>query len=283
VTARTWRAGVRTLDLVQPLVMGVLNTTPDSFSDGGLHRDAQAAVEHGRALWAEGAAIVDVGGESTRPGSDPVPLDEETERVLPVVSALASAGVVVSVDTRHAAVALEALGAGASIINDVAGFRDPEMVEVAVSSAAGVVVMHMLGEPRTMQEHPTYSDVVEEVRDFLAARADGLIAAGVAHGRIAVDPGIGFGKTLEHNIALLRGLGRIAELGYPVVVGVSRKRFIGEISGNDVPASRLGGSIAAAVYAAQQGASVVRVHDVSQTVQALAVAGSLAGAWSTGD
>jgi dihydropteroate synthase len=251
--------------------MGVLNVTPDSFSDGGLFACAEAAIEHGVGLSRLGATIVDVGGESTRPGAVEVPLDEELERVRPVVAALAGAGVCVSVDTRHAGVAGACVEAGAAIVNDVSGFQDSAMIEVATRTDAGLVVMHMLGEPRTMQEAPEYDDVVTEVCAYLDARAGALVDAGVRRERIAVDPGIGFGKTLEHNIALLRGLERIAELGYPVVVGASRKRFIGAITGEERPNRRLGGSVAAALYAVRRGASVVRVHDVRETVQALAV------------
>ena len=266
-----WRCGAHDLDLARPAVMGIVNVTPDSFSDGGCFVDPVTATDHGRALLAQGAAIVDVGGESTRPGAVRVAAAEESARVLPVVAALAASGACVSVDTRHAEVARVSIGAGASIVNDVYGFRDPAMVEVAAGCDAGVVVMHMQGEPSTMQEEPHYDDVVAEVCAFLEGQALRLEGAGVAAERIAVDPGIGFGKTLDHNIALLRGLGAIAALGYPVVVGASRKRFVGTISGEADPARRLGGSVAAAVYAAELGASVLRVHDVRDTFQALSV------------
>ncbi len=255
--------------------MGVLNVTPDSFSDGGFYDDPAAAVAHGERLIAEGAAILDVGGESTRPGADPVPMAAEIARVRPVVLRFAAEGVPVSVDTRHADVARAAVEAGASIINDVSGFRDREMVEVAAGCEAGLVVMHMLGEPTTMQVAPRYDDVVREVGGYLVAQAAMLEAAGVARERIAIDPGIGFGKTLEHNLALLRRLPELAELGFPVVVGVSRKRFIGEITGVDDASERLGGSVAAACWVAAHGASVVRAHDVAPTVQAMAVLGAL--------
>lgn len=273
---RIWRCGRFRLDLGRPLVMGVLNATPDSFSDGGAHEDPLSAVAWGERLAAEGADIVDVGGESTRPGSEEVPLAEEIARVRPVVTRLADElDVPVSIDTRHAAVAQACVESGASIINDVSGFRDAEMVAVAVGCDAGCVVMHMLGEPKTMQAEPAYDDVVREVAGYLLAQAAALEAAGVARDRIALDPGIGFGKTLEHNLALLRALPEFAELGYPLVVGVSRKRFIGELSGEERPAERLGGSIAGALASVAGGADVVRVHDVAATVQAFAVDSAL--------
>jgi dihydropteroate synthase len=257
--------------------MGVLNVTPDSFSDGGRFDDPAAAVVHGERLIAEGAAIVDVGGESTRPGADPVPLPAEISRVRPVVLRFAEEGVPVSVDTRHADVASACVEAGASIINDVSGFRARAMVEVAANCDAGVVVMHMLGEPKTMQAEPSYDDVVREVAGYLVAQAAMLEAAGVDRSRIALDPGIGFGKTLEHNLELLRRLDEFTRLGFPLVVGVSRKRFIGVLTGVEEPADRLAGSLAAAVFAAQHGADVMRVHDVGPTVQALAVSAALGG------
>jgi dihydropteroate synthase len=257
--------------------MGVLNVTPDSFSDGGRFDDPVAAVAHGERLIAEGADVIDVGGESTRPGSDEVSTAEQIARVRPVVLRLATEGVPVSVDTRHAQVAVASLKAGASIINDVSGFRDRAMVEVAVASDAGVVVMHMLGDPKTMQGEPRYDDVVREVGGYLVAQATMLEAAGVERSRIAIDPGIGFGKTLEHNLELLRRLPELAGLGYPLLVGVSRKRFIGALTGVDDPAERLAGSLAAACWAAKNGACVLRVHDVAQTIQALAVTSAIAG------
>jgi len=269
--ARSWQCGEFELVLNRPIVMGVLNVTPDSFSDGALHDDPAKAVAWGERLISEGAAIVDVGGESTRPGAHELAESEEIARVRPVVSRLKAEGVPLSVDTRHAAVANACVEAGASIINDIAGFRDPAMIEVAVGCDAGLVVMHMLGTPETMQFTPRYDDVVREVGGFLLAQATVLEAAGVARERIVLDPGIGFGKTLEHNLALLRGIPRLAELGYPILVGSSRKRFIGELSGEPEPRERLGGSVAAALWAVQAGASVVRVHDVAVTAQALAV------------
>lgn len=276
-TARTWHCGAYELLLARPLVMGVVNATPDSFSDGGDFEDPASAVAHGVQLIAEGATILDVGGESTRPGSDPVPFARETARVRPVVQRLAAEGVPVSVDTRHVDVARACLEVGASIINDVSGFRDPAMVELAAQHDCGVVVMHMAGEPKSMQAEPHYDDAVIEVGGYLLAQAATLEAAGVARERIALDPGIGFGKTLDHNLALLRGIPVLVEYGYPVLLGVSRKRFIGEITGVDEPKARLGGSVAAALEAAAAGASILRVHDVAATVQALAVARAIAG------
>jgi len=255
--------------------MGVLNVTPDSFSDGGLHDDPARAVAWGERLVAEGAAIIDVGGESTRPGAVELAEAEELARVRPVVTRLRAEGVPVSIDTRHPAVARACVEVGAAIINDIAGFRDPAMVEVAAGSDAGVVVMHMLGSPETMQKSPRYGDVVREVGGFLLAQATVLEAAGVDRERIVIDPGIGFGKTLEHNLALIAGIPQLVELGYPVLIGASRKRFIGELSGEQEPRDRLGGSIAAALSAVKAGASVVRVHDVAATTQALAVMGAI--------
>ena len=256
--------------------MGVLNVTPDSFSDGGAHDDPSAALAHGQRLIADGAAILDIGGESTRPGSDEVPAAAELARVRPMILRFAADGVVpVSVDTRHASVAEASVAAGASIINDVSGFRDPAMVAVAAACDAGLVVMHMAGEPKTMQAEPHYDDAVTEVIGYLIAQAVVLEASGVERERIALDPGFGFGKTLGHNIALLRGLPRLAAFGYPILVGVSRKRFIGELTGVDEPAARISGSIAAACYAAEHGADILRVHDVAETVQALRVTAAL--------
>jgi dihydropteroate synthase len=273
----TWECGARLLDVSRPLVMGVLNVTPDSFFDGGVYDDPVAAVRRGREIVDEGAAIIDVGGESSRPGAAPLGAHEELARVRPIVSALsADPSAIVSIDTRHAQVAKACVAAGARIINDIGGFRDPAMLRVAARCDAGLVVMHMLGEPTSMQERPAYDDVVEEVRTYLERQTLCLRDAGVAPGRIAVDPGIGFGKDLEHNLTLLGGLGRIASLGYPVVLGVSRKRFIGALTGTDDPADRLPGSLVAAAWGALHGAAVLRVHDVAATVQALTVVRALA-------
>jgi dihydropteroate synthase len=266
-----WQCGRFALSLQRPLVMGIVNVTPDSFSDGGTLSGPGEAIERARRMLADGAAIIDVGGESTRPGSDEVPPTEELARVLPVVRALASEPVPLSVDTRHAGVASAAVAAGASIINDVSGFRDPAMVQVAAACDAGLVVMHMLGEPKTMQEEPVYDDVIAEVASWLAEKAAMLVDAGVAPERIALDPGLGFGKTVEHNVELLRRIDDLVALGYPVVVGASRKRFIGALTGVEVPAERVAGSIAAALAGVAGGARIVRVHDVAATVEALAV------------
>ncbi len=251
------------------LVMGILNVTPDSFYDGGMYFGVGSAVGRGIRLWEEGADIVDVGGESTRPGSEPVPEDEELRRVLPVVEELVRLGVRVSVDTRKPKVAESALGEGAQFVNDVSGFRDPQMREVVAREGCEVCVMHMRGEPKTMQENPVYGDVVEEVKDFLLGQAVLLEEAGVRRERIWLDPGIGFGKSVEHNLELLRCLDRLVGLGYGVMVGVSRKSFIGRIAGIDSPAERLPGSLAGVLFAVQKGARMVRVHDVKETVQAL--------------
>ena len=252
--------------------MGIVNVTPDSFSDGGLFLDADAAVEHGRELAGEGAEVLDVGGESTRPGADPVPLREELDRVLPVISGLAGTATI-SIDTTKARVAREALEAGASVVNDVSAFRfDPEMARVVAESGARCCLMHMLGEPRTMQHDPRYDDVVDVVKAFLEERLRFAVSAGVPEERVWLDPGIGFGKTVEHNLALLRRLDELVAIGRPVVVGTSRKSFLGRLAGGRDEASRLPGTIAANVIALERGASVFRVHDVAQNRDALQVA-----------
>jgi dihydropteroate synthase len=274
--ASAWRCGARVIDLSRPIVMGVLNVTPDSFSDGGMYADPISAIDRAHVMVAEGATVIDAGGESTRPGAAPVDVAAELARVRPIVSALSLEGECVSIDTRRVAVARACVEAGASIINDISGFREAAMVELAASCDAGVVIMHMLGEPETMQKEPHYKDVVGEVRAYLKKQALRLRDAGVDPERIAVDPGIGFGKTLQHNLALIAGLGQIASLGYPVVFGASRKRFIGELTGVAEPPDRLAGSLAAAVCAAERGASVIRVHDVAATRQALAVGDAIA-------
>ncbi len=261
-------------------LMGVVNVTPDSFSDGGLYLNAETAVGHGRELANQGAEILDVGGESTRPGAKGVDAAEELGRTGPVVRGLSEAlrgeGVSISIDTSKLTVAEAALDAGATIVNDVTALRaDPEIASLVGERGAGLVLMHMLGNPRTMQENPVYEDVVTDVRAFLAERAETAIAAGVAEERIWLDPGIGFGKTLEHNLELLRRIGEIASLGMPVVVGASRKRFIGKIDGSEV-GERLGGTIAASVLAAANGAEILRVHDVAEMAQALRVAEAIA-------
>ena len=261
-------------------IMGVVNVTPDSFSDGGLYLDAEAAIGHGRELASQGAEILDVGGESTRPGANGVDAAEELDRTGPVVrglsEALSAEGVSISIDTSKLTVAEAALDAGATIVNDVTALRaDPEIASLVGERGAGLVLMHMLGDPRTMQENPVYEDVVTSVRAFLAERAETAIAAGVPEERIWLDPGIGFGKTLEHNLELLRRIGEIASLGMPVVVGASRKSFIGKIDDSEV-GERRGGTIAASVLAAANGAEILRVHDVAEMAQALRVAEAIA-------
>jgi dihydropteroate synthase len=259
-------------------LMGVVNVTPDSFSDGGLYLDPGAAIEHGRELAEAGAAILDVGGESTRPGAAAVAVDEELRRVEPVVAGLVGAAAAeISVDTSKAPVAEAALDAGASIVNDVTALRgDPEMAALVADRGAGVVLMHMAGDPRTMQVNPEYGDVVAEVRDFLAARLAAAVAAGIDESRIWLDPGIGFGKTAGHNFELLRGLGELATLGRPLVVGTSRKSFLGRADGSAAD-ERLGGTIATSILAAAGGAAVLRVHDVREMAQALDVASAVLG------
>jgi dihydropteroate synthase len=248
--------------------MGVLNVTPDSFSDAGRYRSLDAAIAYGRQLIGEGADLIDVGGESTRPGADPVPADDELARVLPVVGALAADGIAVSIDTAKPEVAGAALDAGAVVVNDVTGLGNPAMLEAVAGSAAGVVIMHMQGEPRTMQDDPKYVDVVAEVRDFLVKRAQAAEAAGVAAERIAIDPGIGFGKSFDHNLALLRNLQVLVETGYPVLLGASRKAFLGRILRGSVPAAERDPATGATVaLAIEQGVAVVRVHNVAMTAQ----------------
>ena len=254
--------------------MGVVNVTPDSFSDGGRFLDPDAAVAHARTLLAEGADILDIGGESTRPGAAPVDAAEETARVVPVIAGVrAESDRPISIDTLKPAVARAAIGAGADIWNDVTALRGAaDSADAAAALGCTVVLMHMQGEPRTMQKDPRYGDVVAEVREFLAERAEAAMAAGVARERIWLDPGIGFGKTLAHNLALLADLETLTALGFPLVLGVSRKRFIQAIDAAAERAEdRLGGSLAAALLGADKGAAVLRVHDVRETVQALAV------------
>jgi dihydropteroate synthase len=262
---------------MNPKLMGVVNVTPDSFSDGGLYLDAEAAIAHGLELVEEGADILDVGGESTRPGAEPVGADEERGRVEPVVRALAAAGHTVSIDTSKASVAEAALDAGASIVNDVTALRgDPEIAALCAQRGATLILMHMRGDPRTMQEDPRYDDVVDDVKAFLAERIEAAIGAGVDEERIWLDPGIGFGKALEHNLELLRRLGELRELGRPLVVGTSRKSFIAKIDAAPVE-ERLGGTIASSILAAAEGAAVLRVHDVAETAQAARVASAILG------
>jgi dihydropteroate synthase len=259
--------------------MGVVNVTPDSFSDGGLFLDADAAVEHGMRLTAEGADILDVGGESTRPGADSVAEDEELRRVVPVIERLARDGRArLSIDTTKVAVARPALDAGASLVNDVSAFRfDPGMAALVAETGVGCCLMHMLGEPRTMQEDPRYDDVVSEVKAFLEERLAFAVSEGVDEERVWLDPGIGFGKTVEHNLELLRRLDEIVAIGRPVVIGTSRKSFLGKLAGGRPADERLPGTIATNVMALERGASVFRVHDVAPVADALAIAAATVG------
>ncbi len=266
------RCGRFELSLDRPLVMGVLNVTPDSFSNGGRFMDPAAALEHAQRMIAEGADLIDIGAESTRPGASPTPESEELKRIVALVEKLSRGSVPISADTRKPAVMRAAIDAGASMINDVSALRTPGALEVIAgnSQTIGVCVMHMKGEPATMQQTPAYDDVVSEVKGFLAERARACEAAGIARERIVLDPGFGFGKTVEHNLALLRGLPEIAALGYPVLAGLSRKSTIGALTGRDVD-ERVAGSLAAALAAVARGATIVRVHDVRETVDALKV------------
>ncbi|HYV08897.1 MAG TPA: dihydropteroate synthase [Thermoplasmata archaeon] len=270
---RVWRHRSGEIVLDRTHVMGVLNVTPDSFSDGGRYLAPEAAIQRGLEIAEQGASILDVGGESTRPGSASVSAEEEWRRIDPVLRGLArKIDIPISIDTRKPEVAEEALGRGATIINDVTGLSDPDMARLAAKERAGVVVMHMRGDPATMQQAPRYTNVVEEVRDFLADRAKAAMAAGIEREAIAVDPGIGFGKTVDHNLELLRNLDGIATLGHPVVVGVSRKSFIAHLDGGERMEDRLAGSVAAATLAAARGADLIRAHDVAETVRAMRVA-----------
>jgi dihydropteroate synthase len=263
-------------------IMGVVNVTPDSFSDGGAFDDELAAVAHARRLVSEGAAIVDVGGESTRPGADPVPPEEELHRVLPVIEGIADLRlpVQISIDTMKLAVAERAVAAGASYVNDVTAFRhEPELAGFVADQGLDCCLMHMLGDPRTMQQDPRYDDVVSDIKAFLEERMTAAVAAGVAEERIQLDPGIGFGKTLEHNLELLRRLDELAALGRPLVIGTSRKSFLGKLTGRDVT-ERAYATAATSVLAFERGARVFRVHDVAATADALAVAAAtLAPRW----
>jgi dihydropteroate synthase len=255
--------------------MGVVNVTPDSFSDGGTSFDTDTAVARGHQLIADGAQIVDVGGESTRPGSEGVPESEELGRVIPVIARLAASGVVVSVDTTKARVARAAVDAGAEIVNDVTAGGDGEMLEVMADTGVGVVLMHMQGTPRTMQLSPSYDDVVSEVASFLEERARRAQVAGVASGSIAIDPGIGFGKTTTHNLELIAGLGRLADLGHPVALGTSRKSFLGRLTGIEDPVARDGATATTTALGFERGARVFRVHDVASSRDALHIAAAI--------
>jgi dihydropteroate synthase len=259
--------------VTRPLrIMGVVNVTPDSFSDGGEWFSFEDAVAHGRDLAAQGAAILDIGGESTRPGAAPVAEDEELRRVVPVIEALAGEATL-SVDTSKVAVARAALDAGATYVNDVTAFRaDPAMAGLVAERGCECCLMHMLGEPRTMQDDPRYDDVVDDVKAFLAERVEFAVGEGIAADRIAIDPGIGFGKTLEHNLELLRRLDEIAALGFELAIGTSRKSFLGRLTGRDDPHDRVAATVATTVLALERGATIFRVHDVVQTADALKVA-----------
>jgi dihydropteroate synthase len=278
-----WQLRTRTFEFPRrPLVMGIVNVTPDSFSDGGRFLDVNAAVSHALQLVADGADLIDVGGESTRPYSESVTPEEELRRVLPVVERLAKeVQVPISIDTSKAAVARAALEAGVEIINDVTALNgDPEMIQVAVDSSAGACVMHMQGTPQTMQDNPTYRDVVAEVRDYLRERRDALVAAGIARERICLDPGIGFGKTHEHNIELMGHCYELHSLGCPILIGHSRKGFLGKLIG-DKEADRTSATVGAALALAVQGVQVVRVHDV-RAVREAQIAFESAGGFGTG-
>ena len=285
VASRRLQCGALFLDLARPRIMGVLNVTPDSFSDGGLFWGGAANLDALRrvaeAMVAEGAVVLDVGGESTRPGAFTITAAEECRRVVPAVEALGDLGVIISIDTRKPAVARAAAAAGATLLNDVSGFRDPAMIEVLAATGMAGCIMHMQGEPATMQRAPVYSDVVVEVRAFFRDRVDACRSAGVGPDRLLLDPGFGFGKTLEHNLALLAGLEAVRVDDLPLLVGVSRKRMIGDLTGRPV-ADRTIGSVAAALLAAERGADLVRVHDVGPTTDALRILDALQGRESRG-
>jgi dihydropteroate synthase len=272
---RILRCGNHALALERPLIMGIVNVTPDSFFDGGRFLDAAQAAAHGRRLIDEGADIVDVGGESTRPGSSPVALEEERRRVLPVLEALRDCGVPVSVDTQKPQLMLEAIAAGADMVNDINAFQAPGALAAVSGSGAALCFMHKRGDPRTMQEGPRYDDVTAEVRTFLDERLAAASRAGIERDRLVIDPGFGFGKTFEHNLALLRSLGDFAALGVPILAGLSRKSMLGRITGRDT-GERLFASVAAALVAVRNGADIVRVHDVAATRDVLAVWRALA-------
>lgn len=277
MTAAThWQCRDRKLDLGAPVVMGVLNVTPDSFSDGGRFVERDVALTHARRMIEEGAAIIDIGGESTRPGAASASLDEELERVVPVIEALRrESSAFISVDTSKPEVMRAACAAGADIINDVRALREPDALLTAAGTRAGICLMHMKGEPRTMQAAPGYDDVVSEVSAFLAERVAACRAAGIERARLTVDPGFGFGKRIVDNLALLKNLGQLRELGVPLAVGLSRKSMLAKITGRDVD-DRIAGSIALAAIAVLNGARIVRAHDVAATVDAIRVAAAVA-------
>jgi dihydropteroate synthase len=273
------RAPFAGLSLDRPRIMGVINTTPDSFSDGGRFADPARAIAHGLSLMEAGADILDIGGESTRPGAAPVSLAEELDRTIPVVEALVRASAVVSIDTRHAAVMRAALAAGARIVNDITALSgDPESLAAVAASEAAVVLMHMQGEPQTMQEEPHYRDAPLDIYDYLAARLTACAAAGIGPARLAVDPGIGFGKTVQHNVEILADLALYHGLGAAILLGVSRKSFIGRLSRGEDAANRIAGSLAAAQAGLDRGVQIIRAHDVTETAQAIAIWRAIAGA-----
>ena len=265
------------LDMTETQIMGVINVTPDSFSDGGQLADTKAAIVHGVRLWEDGATLLDIGGESTRPGSEPTAADEELRRVIPVIEALAEkTDAVISIDTRKARVMREAAAAGAHLVNDVSALSyDPDALGTAADLGLPVILMHALGDPKTMQDNPRYDDVLTDVYDYLAARIAAAEAAGIARNRLVVDPGIGFGKTLRHNLQLMAGLALFHGLGIPILLGASRKRWIGTLTDEPVAANRVVGSVAAAIAGASQGVQIVRAHDVRATRQALAIASAV--------
>ncbi len=270
-----WQCGGRVLDLASPVVMGVLNVTPDSFSDGGRFTDAKSALQQARRMLAEGAAIIDIGGESTRPGANPAGVAEELARVVPVIEAVRKeSDAFISVDTSKPEVMQAAVAAGADIINDVRALAEEGALEAAAASGAGICLMHMLGEPRTMQDDPHYENVVEDVSGFLAARMRACRDAGVDAARLAIDPGFGFGKRAVHNLSLLKGLSGLEVLGAPIVVGLSRKSMLGKLTGRGVE-DRLAGSVALAAIAVLNGARIVRAHDVAATLDAVRVAAAV--------
>jgi dihydropteroate synthase len=274
-----WRCRDRDLPMGErTLIMGIVNVTPDSFSDGGRFDGADDAVKHGLEMIADGADILDVGGESTRPGSDPVSIGVELDRVLPVIRGLREEAPVtpISVDTRRAAVASEAVDAGADIVNDVSAAGDPGMLPMIKETGAGLVLMHMLGDPKTMQLEPHYDDVVAEVRTFLAGKLGAAVASGVPRAQLCVDPGIGFGKNLGHNLALLHDVGTFRDLRVPVLVGTSRKRFIGQLTGVEDPAERVEGTAGAVAWCAAHGVDVLRVHDVKEMARVVRVVDAIA-------
>ena len=272
-----FRCGNSRFDLSQPLVMGIVNVTPDSFSDGGLHLQRDAALAHAHKLIAEGADILDIGGESTRPGAQPVSIQQELDRVMPVIEGLKGVPVPVSIDTCKPEVMLAAIAAGAQMVNDINALQDPAAMNAVAAGRVSVCLMHKQGDPQTMQQQPQYQDVVTEVSAFLCERVAAAKAAGVGHDRIVIDPGFGFGKTLAHNLSLLQELKQLTELGVPILAGLSRKSMLGALTGRDT-GQRLPASIAAGLIAVQRGANILRVHDVGATVDALKVLNAVNGA-----